>query len=162
VLAQFNPINALKNKITAGRTKGISLRRGLVVFQFVIAQALIIGTLIIIKQMNYFIHQPLGFDKTAIVNIPFPGDSIGTSKLDYLRRQLADIKEIKSVSFSSNTPVEDDNDMWSTFKFNNAAKETDFLPSQSLQMINTCQHINSTRCRKKSAAFRYCKRIFSK
>ena len=76
--------------------------------------------------MNYFTHQPLGFDKSAIVNIPFPGDSIGTSKLDYLRRQLGDVKTIQSISFSSNTPVEDDNDMWSTFKFNHAAKETDF------------------------------------
>src|SRR5205814_7997128 len=68
----------------------------------------------------------LGFDKTALVNIPFPGDSIGTSKLDYLRKQLSDVKGIQSVSFSSNTPAEDDNDMWSTFKFNHAAKETDF------------------------------------
>ena len=76
--------------------------------------------------MNYFTHQSLGFDKTAIVNVPFPGDSVGTSKLDYLRGQLADIKSIQSVSFSSNTPVEDDNDMWSTFKYDHAEKETDF------------------------------------
>jgi ABC-type antimicrobial peptide transport system permease subunit len=125
VLSQFNPINALKNKMTAG-TKGIWLRRGLVVFQFVIAQALIIGTLIIVKQMNYFTNRPLGFDQSAIVNIPFPGDSVGTSKLDYLRKELASINSIQSISFSSNTPVEDDNDMWSTFKYDHAAKETDF------------------------------------
>ena len=126
VLARFNPINALKNKTATVATKGISLRRGLVVFQFVIAQSLIIGTLIIVKQMSYFIHQPLGFDKSAIVNIPFPGDSIGTSKLDYLRQQLNNVRGVQSISFSSNTPVEDDNDMWSTFKFNHATKETDF------------------------------------
>jgi ABC-type antimicrobial peptide transport system permease subunit len=126
VLARFNPINALKNKTATVATKGISLRRGLVVFQFVIAQALIIGTLIIFKQMSYFIHQPLGFDKSSIVNVPFPGDSIGTSKLDYLRQQLNNVRGVQSISFSSNTPVEDDNDMWSTFKFNHATKETDF------------------------------------
>ena len=126
VLARFNPINALKNKAAAAATKGISLRRGLVVFQFVIAQALIIGTLIIVKQMSYFIHQPLGFDKTAIVNIPFPGDSSATSKLDFLRQQLKSVQGVQNISFSSNTPVEDDNDMWSTFKYNHAAKETDF------------------------------------
>ena len=125
VLSQFNPINALKNKMSTG-TKGIWLRRGLVVFQFVIAQALIIGTLIIVKQMNYFTDRPLGFDQSAIVNIPFPGDSVGTSKLDYLRRELTGINSIQSISFSSNTPVEDDNDMWSTFKYDHAAKETDF------------------------------------
>ena len=126
VLTRFNPINALKNKMATTRTRGISLRRGLVVFQFVIAQALIISTLIIVKQMSYFTHQPLGFDKTAIVNIPFPSDSIGTSKLDYLRQQLKGVEGIQNISFSSNTPVEDDNDMWSTFTFNHAQKQTDF------------------------------------
>ncbi len=33
---------------------------------------------------------------------------------------------MQAVSFSSNTPVEDVNDMWSTFRFNHAIKETDF------------------------------------
>ena len=75
VLSRFNPVNALKSKLTANTAKGISLRRGLVVFQFIIAQALIIGTLIIVKQMNYFMDQPLGFDKDAIVNVPFRADS---------------------------------------------------------------------------------------
>src|SRR5450432_1040324 len=126
VLSRFNPVNALKSKLTANTTKGISLRRGLVVFQFIIAQALIIGTFIIVKQMNYFANQPLGFDKEAIVNIPFPGDSAGISKLVYLKKQLSGVKGIQSISFSSNTPVEDDNDNWTTFKFNHAIKETDF------------------------------------
>ena len=126
VLSGFNPINALKSKLSAKGTKGISLRRGLVVFQFIIAQALIIGTLTIVKQMNYFNNQPLGFDKEAIVNVPFPADSAGISKLGYLKKQLYGINGIQSVSFSSNTPVEDDNDNWTTFTFNHAIKETDF------------------------------------
>ena len=37
VLSRFNPVNALKSKLTANASKGISLRRGLVVFQFIIA-----------------------------------------------------------------------------------------------------------------------------
>jgi putative ABC transport system permease protein len=125
VLSRFNPVNALKSKITAN-TSGISLRRGLVVFQFIIAQALIIGTLIIVKQMNYFMNQPLGFDKNAIVNVPFRTDSLRLSRLDYLKKQLLSVNGVQAVSFSSNTPVEDVNDMWSTFKFNHAIKETDF------------------------------------
>ncbi|HMG69356.1 MAG TPA: FtsX-like permease family protein [Chitinophagaceae bacterium] len=126
VLSRFSPITALKSKLSAKSKKGISLRRGLVIFQFIIAQALIIGTLIIVKQMNYFTNQPLGFNKEAVLNVPFPGDSIGTSKLDFLRKQLSTVKNIQGVSFSSNTPVEDDDDMWSTFKFNKAIKETEF------------------------------------
>ena len=125
VLSRFNPVKALKSKLTAN-TKGISLRRGLVVFQFIIAQALIIGTLIIVKQMNYFMDQPLGFDKDAIINIPFRTDSLRMSRLDHLREQLLSINGVQAVSFSSNTPVEDINDLWSAFKFDQAIKETDF------------------------------------
>lgn len=126
VLSGFNPINALKSKLTAKQTGGISLRRGLVVFQFIIAQVLIIGTLIMARQMNYFTKQSLGFNKDAIVNIPFPGDSAGISKLEYLHKKLSETGGIQNISFSSNTPVEDDNDNWTTFTFDHAIKETDF------------------------------------
>jgi putative ABC transport system permease protein len=126
VLSRFNPVNALKSKIIANTGNGISLRRGLVVFQFIIAQVLIIGTLIIVKQMNLFMDQPLGFDKEAIVNVPFRVDSLRISRLDYLRKQLLSVSGVQAVSFGSNTPVENGNDMWSTFRFNHAIKETDF------------------------------------
>jgi putative ABC transport system permease protein len=126
VLSRFNPVAALKSKITANITNGFSLRRGLVVFQFIIAQALIIGTLVIVKQMDYFMDQPLGFDKDAVVNIPFRVDSLRISRLDYLRNQLLTINGVQAVCYSSNTPIENGNDTWSAVRFNNAAKETDF------------------------------------
>ena len=126
VLSRFNPVNALKSKLTANTSKGISLRQGLVVFQFIIAQALIIGTLIIVKQMDYFMDQPLGFDKDAIINVPFRTDSLRLSRLDYLKNQLLSINGVQAVSFSSITPVEDVDDMWTTLRFSHAVKQTDF------------------------------------
>ena len=145
VLSRFNPVNALKSKLTVNTTKGISLRRGLVVFQFVIAQALIIGTLIIITQMNYFMDRPLGFDKDAIVNVPYRPDSTGGKLTDYLKQQLLS-NGVKAVSFSSNNPVEDDNNMFTTFKFDHALKDADFqaitkfadhdyVPTYKLQLV---------------------------
>ena len=146
VLSRFSPVNALKSKLTANTAKGILLRRSLVVFQFIIAQVLIIGTLIIVKQMNYFMDQPLGFDKDAIINVPFRVDTVWFRKEDYLRQQLLSVNGVQAVSFSSNTPVEDANDMWSTFKFDHAIKEADFkaitkfaddeyVPAYKLQLI---------------------------
>ncbi|HUS00429.1 MAG TPA: ABC transporter permease [Chitinophagaceae bacterium] len=146
VLSRFNPVNALKSKQTANTSRGISLRRGLVVFQFIIAQVLIIGTLIIVKQTNYFMDQPLGFDKDAIVNVPFRVDSFRISRLDYLKEKLLQVNGVQSVSFSSNTPVEDGNDMWSTFKFDHSIKEANFkailkfadtgyVPAYKLQLV---------------------------
>ncbi|HWB94488.1 MAG TPA: ABC transporter permease [Puia sp.] len=120
VLARFSPVTALKSKVAA---KGIMLRRGLVVLQFVIAQALIIGTVIMLRQMNYFEHGSMGFDKEAIVDVTFPTDSAARTKLDYLRDQLAAIKGIKTVSFSSSSPATADNN-WSTFGFDHASKQT--------------------------------------
>ncbi len=125
VLARFNPVNALKSKLTS-TTGGISLRRGLVVFQFIIAQALIIGTLVIVRQMDYFMNQPLGFDKDAITNVPFRVDSIRLSKLDYLKKQLLSVPGVQAVTYSSNTPVENGTDLWSIIKYNHAIKQTDF------------------------------------
>ena len=126
VLSAFNPLNALKSKLTAKSTKGISLRKGLVVFQFIIAQTLIIGTLIIVKQMSFFTNQPLGFDKDAIVNVPLPTDSISNTKLNYLKQQLQTINGIQTVSFNANTPIEDNQDNWTMPAFNHAAKQVDF------------------------------------
>ncbi|HXS56580.1 MAG TPA: ABC transporter permease [Hanamia sp.] len=125
VLSRFNPVNALKSKMTVNATKGISLRRGLVVFQFIIAQVLIIGMLTIVKQMNYFMNQPLGFDKEAIVNVPYRPDSTGSKLTDYLKQQLLS-KGIQAVSFSSSPPMEDDNNTFSAFKFDHASKDADF------------------------------------
>ena len=146
VLSRFNPVNALKSKLTATTSRGISLRRGLVVFQFIIAQALIIGTFIIIQQMSYFMDQPLGFDKDAIINVPFRVDSLRISRLDYLQNKLLQVNGVQAVSFSSNTPVEDGNDTWSTFKFDHAIKEEEFkvitkfadtgyVPAYKLQLV---------------------------
>ena len=145
VLSRFSPVNALKSKVAGNTTKGISLRRGLVVFQFIIAQALIIGTLIIVKQMDYFMNQPLGFDKDAIVNVPFRPDSTGVKLTDYLKQQLLS-NGMQAVSFNSNSPIEDNNNMFTSFKFDNGLKDEDFqaitkfadndyVPTYKLQLI---------------------------
>jgi ABC-type antimicrobial peptide transport system permease subunit len=146
VLSRLSPVNALKSKLTANTAKGISLRGGLVVFQFIIAQVLIIGTLIIVKQMNYFMDQPLGFDKDAIIDVPFRVDTVFFRREEHLKQQLLSVSGVQAVSFSSNTPVEDADDIWSTFKFDHATKEEDFkaitkfadeeyVPAYKLQLI---------------------------
>ncbi|MEP7255490.1 MAG: FtsX-like permease family protein [Ferruginibacter sp.] len=125
ILSGFNPITALKSKVAAGRTKGVSLRRGLVVTQFVIAQSLIIGTLMIIKQMDFFQHTSMGFDKEAIINVPMPRDSASLTKVDYLQNRLQQMKTVQQVSFSYSSPA--DNGNWnSDIKYDHAAKGTDF------------------------------------
>jgi len=125
VLSGFNPIAALKNRVAVGNTSGVSLRRGLVVLQFCIAQILVIGTLVIIYQMNYFKNKSLGFAKDAVVIVPFPGDSASLKRINTLRDQLLQQPGVTDVSYSFTSPS--DNTGWSTdFKYNNSSKTTDF------------------------------------
>lgn len=125
VLSRFSPMMALKTKLLSRSSRGFTLRRGLVVFQFVIAQALIIGTFLVVRQLNYFTHTSMGFDKTAIVTVPFPGDSLSRSKWSFLRNRLLAIKDVRMVSFSNTTPATDDN-WWTDFKFDHSAKSATF------------------------------------
>lgn len=112
VLSGFNPITALKSKAGANPVKGILLRRVLVVFQFAIAQVLIIGTLVVVSQMKYFNSADMGFNKEAIVKVDFPRDSISRLKLPALQNQLLQQPGIDAVSFSTYAPVDFGN--WST------------------------------------------------
>ena len=145
VLSSFNPITALKSKLAARSSSGITLRRGLVVLQFVIAQALIIGTLLMIRQMDYFQNAPMGFNKEAVVTVPFPADSAGLSRIHYLRDRLLSLKGVRQVSFNNTSPADDDN-WWTGFKFDHAAKDVNFaaiskwvdanyLSTYSLQLV---------------------------
>jgi len=125
VLSRFNPINALKAKLAERSASGINLRRSLVVLQFVIAQGLIIGTLLVLRQMNYFTHASMGFDKHALVTVPIEGDSAGRSKSAYLRDQLFRIRGVEKVSFNANDPSTTDN-WWTGFNFDHAVKDAGF------------------------------------
>lgn len=125
VLSGFNPITALKSRLMGNTKGGISLRRALVVLQFTVAQALIIGTLIVLSQMNYFKTAPMGFDKEAVVNIPLPGDSLSNTKLDAIKAQLQQQPGVKAISFSTFS-ISDDSHWGSDFTYDNAAKPVNF------------------------------------
>lgn len=71
LLSSFEPINALKGKISAGIGK-TSFRKILVVTQFAISIVLIIGNLIISNQLKYIRSKELGFDKTHVFSFVMP------------------------------------------------------------------------------------------
>jgi putative ABC transport system permease protein len=125
VISGFNPVSVLKNKITIKTIGGISLRRGLVILQFAIAQIMIIAMLVVVSQMNYFKNAPLGFDKDSIVQVSFPEDSVSVSKAPTLKNRLLQISGIKNVSLSAFSPIDDSH--WnSDFNFDNSPAPTDF------------------------------------
>jgi len=103
VLSGFNAITALKSKISAPKTSVVLLRKGLVTFQFLTAQILIIGAIVVTKQMNFISSTPLGFDKNKVIDIALPENK--PEELLSLQTQLSAISGISSFSLSLDAPV---------------------------------------------------------
>lgn len=66
LLSQFSPLSILKGAFS-GTSKGIIIRKSLIVFQLVISFALICGSLIIYSQIRYMINHDLGFNPENII-----------------------------------------------------------------------------------------------
>lgn len=99
VLSSFRPITVLKGRFATG-VRGILLRKGLVVAQFSISIGLIIGTIIVYRQMSFMRNQDLGFnkDQTLVINTNNdPGK-------EAFRQALTGIPAVQSVSLSSSVP----------------------------------------------------------
>ncbi|MFZ5973082.1 MAG: ABC transporter permease [Bacteroidota bacterium] len=105
VLSRFNPAAVLKNKMQATGSSGSYARKYLVVFQFVVAQLLIIGTVVVASQMEYFRSKPLGFIKDAIINIQLP-DRKPEQRTAFLA-ELSAIPGVEKVSYGSGAPTSD-------------------------------------------------------
>jgi len=105
VLSGFNPIMIFRNKLISKKSGGLSLRRALVVFQFVIAQLLVIGTIVVVKQMSYFRNRPMGFDKEGIALINLPSDSSLKVKYPLLENRVLNIPGVRSASLCMEAPA---------------------------------------------------------
>ncbi|GAC1449987.1 MAG: ABC transporter permease [Chitinophagaceae bacterium] len=124
ILSGFEPVLALKSKITSANIGGISLRRLLVVIQFSISQMLIIGTIVAVSQMNFVRNADLGFNKEAVMMLPAYSDSAHIARMQPLKQELLQNPNIMSASFASDEASSDNN--WaSNFAFDHK-KDEDF------------------------------------
>ena len=100
-LSGFKPIKVLKGQLSLGKNS-TWLRKGLVVMQFTISTALIIGTLVVYNQMQFIQQKKIGFEKDQVLLIhdTYTLDSrIGTFK-----NALKDLPEVENASVSPFLP----------------------------------------------------------
>ena len=99
VLSSFKPISVLKGSFSSG-TRGILLRKTLVVLQFTISIALIIGTIVIYNQMQFMRNKDLGFNKEHTILLPTETEG----SLEALRTQISQIPGVTGTSLTSSVP----------------------------------------------------------
>ena len=101
LLSSFKPITVLKTQSDT-RRGGAWLRNMLVVFQFTISVFLIIGTLVVDRQLKFFQNKKLGFNKEQVLVIQNPG-SLGDNIIPF-KESLRKSSRIIDVSGSNSLP----------------------------------------------------------
>ncbi|KIO78746.1 ABC transporter permease [Pedobacter lusitanus] len=124
VMSGFDPVLAIKNKVSIGNSGGGVLRKVLVVVQFAITIILITGTLVILKQMKYIREKPLGFNPSAIALVDVPSDSLSQLKYNLLKSRILSEPGVIAASFCSDAPSSSAN-TYSNFAFD-GTKDADF------------------------------------
>lgn len=99
LMGRLHPSVAMRNTIGQKPGAFLTLRRGLVVFQFAITQVLIICTLAAMYQMHYLYTRPLGYDTEAIVEFSLPERNETT--LRTLKNELLQTAAIQHVTYSN-------------------------------------------------------------
>jgi putative ABC transport system permease protein len=126
-LSAFRPVDVLKGSLSIGSKSG-RLRSGLVVFQFTISVVLIIGTLIIYKQMDYILKKELGYDKEQVVILEGTG-VLGNSSVSF-KEKLLQLPHVKDVTVTNYLPIDGGNRNGNTFRRANEGNEGASTPAQ--------------------------------
>jgi ABC-type antimicrobial peptide transport system permease subunit len=153
VLSGFKPSRVLKggNMLTKGNT---NVRKGLTVFQFVIAQVFIIGTLLVGKQIKFMMYADMGFEKEQRIFINTPWRESDFSKKQALEQKIAAISGVEMTSLG-NTPPASNSTYMNDIKVFNGQKEvkltvrqlfgdTKFLNLYEIPILAGRQPLNDT------------------
>lgn len=98
VLSSFKPIMVLKGSFK-NSTSGIRLRKALVILQFTISIALMVGTGIVFQQMRFIYNTDLGYSRDQVISIQQNGTAV--SRASTLKTELLRNEDILSVGTSS-------------------------------------------------------------
>ncbi|MEM1338818.1 MAG: FtsX-like permease family protein [Bacteroidota bacterium] len=98
-LSSFRPVEVLKGTFQGGKYSGLP-RKILVVLQFTVSVAFIIGTVIVMQQINYAKNRPIGYDKEGLIQVPtFSADFEG--KTDVMRNEFINSGAVVAMATSS-------------------------------------------------------------
>jgi putative ABC transport system permease protein len=105
VLSGLKPVDVIKGKLTSVK-ENIILRKFLVSFQFSIAAIVLIGAILISRQVNFFLNGDLGYDKSYILSAQVPRDwtGKGVQHMETVRNEFVKIPAVENASLSYEIP----------------------------------------------------------
>ncbi|WP_121355034.1 ABC transporter permease [Flavisolibacter nicotianae] len=103
LLSSFRPIAVLKGRLNAGFRRS-NLRGALVVFQFTTSIILIIGTIVVYRQLNYVQTKQLGFNKDQVLIVN--GTGALREQATAFKQEVAKLSGVSGAAFAGYLPVE--------------------------------------------------------
>lgn len=107
-LSKFNPVKVLKGALQSGKA-AVMPRQVLVVVQFTISISFIIGTLVVLRQIQYAKDRPTGFERSGLVSVPINTAEL-RSHYSVIRQELLQTGAVIDLAESS-SPVDE---VWSS------------------------------------------------
>lgn len=101
-LSSLQPVRVLKGTLKFD-WKATALRKGLVVFQFTLSIVLMIGMMVVRRQVNYIQTKNLGYDREGLVYIPIEGDLI--KKYALFKEEAGKLTGVTDISKMRNSPT---------------------------------------------------------
>lgn len=113
IITRFQPATTLKAGMVTANPESSLLRKALVITQFSISVCLLIGLMLIGRQMDFVRNKNLGFDKDNVLLLQLPHDN-PKEKTALFMNELNRIKAISGSSVSTSPPSGGDNTHWGT------------------------------------------------
>jgi len=105
-LSSFSPVKVLRGVFIKDK-KGFHLRKTLVFFQFAVTITLVIGTMIVSRQVHFLKNKDLGFNKDNVLAVHIPDkDTNIKAQYDSLKSELLKNPDILGVTSTSNLPYQ--------------------------------------------------------
>lgn len=102
VLSSFRPVAVLTGALKAGASHS-SLRKLLIIFQFVVSIVMFVGTGVVLDQMNYMQEKNLGFDEENVVVVRLPNPE-AVQRYPAFKNAVLQYPEVLDVSSGSSVP----------------------------------------------------------
>jgi len=156
ILSAFKPILVLKGKF-ATSAKGIVFRKILVVGQFAITVALIIGSFVVYKQIRYLNQQDLGMNLSQILVVKPPiltrWDSTFINRANSFKNELDQLPNIKGASITGRIAGDElsrafniqraDSNTESKFTMRNESIDADFINVYGIKLLAGRNFVNT-------------------
>ncbi|WP_338875191.1 ABC transporter permease [Spirosoma sp. SC4-14] len=101
-LSSLNPVRVLKGSLKFGSGARL-FRQGLVVFQFTLSMLLIVGTIVVYRQVNYIQTKNLGYDRENLIRLSADGE-LG-SKYETFKAEIQQLPGVQTVSYMDESPT---------------------------------------------------------